>query len=63
MSGTVALTALLAVLILLVGVALGWYLRGANSWCPECGHRLTCQGCGTDAAAWSARPRSERPVR
>lgn len=55
MNGTIAAAVLLAVLNLLIGIALGWYLRRANSWCRQCGDRLTCQGCGTDAS-WTPRP-------
>lgn len=61
MSGTIAVTAGLAILVLLIGIALGWYLRRANSWCRQCGGRLTCQGCGTDAS-WALRPDPERSV-
>ena len=60
MSGTIAVAVLLAVLNLLIGVALGWYLRRANSWCPQCGDRLTCSSCGMDAS-WAVRPEQKQP--
>jgi hypothetical protein len=46
---TVAVLVGLACLI--VGVALGWYLRRTNDWCPHCGDHLACEGCG-GRAAW-----------
>jgi len=62
MSGLLSVT---AVLSLLAGLALGWYLRRANTWCPHCGHSLTCSACGHNAAshdhtAGSAAPPSGR---
>jgi hypothetical protein len=59
---TIAASLLFCFLSLLIGVALGWYLRRANSWCPQCGGRLTCQTCGTDAS-WSLRPGGEPSAR
>jgi hypothetical protein len=50
MTGAVALAALVGLASLLAGVALGWYLRRANDWCPHCGGQLSCEGCGTKAA-------------
>ena len=49
MTGAVALAALVGLASLLAGVALGWYLRRANNWCPECGDQLICVPCGTRA--------------
>jgi hypothetical protein len=46
MTGSIAILALIAVSCLLAGVALGWYLRRVNAWCPECGDFLTCSSCG-----------------
>ena len=50
MTGAVALAALIGLASLLAGVALGWYLRRTNAWCPECGAQLICEGCGARAA-------------
>ena len=50
MTGTVTAAILLGLVNLLAGVALGWYLRRANAWCPQCGDRMTCAGCGNQAA-------------
>jgi hypothetical protein len=47
MTGAVAVAALVGLLSLLSGVALGWYLRRSNDWCPACGSQLACEGCGT----------------
>jgi hypothetical protein len=43
MGGLIGMT---AVLSLFAGLTLGWYLRRANTWCPQCGHSLTCSTCG-----------------
>jgi len=50
MTGAVTVAALVGLLSLLGGVALGWYLRRANDWCPACGEQLACDGCGSGAA-------------
>jgi len=55
MTGAVAVAALVGLLSLLGGVALGWYLRRSNDWCPACGEQLACEGCGA-GAAWPKRP-------
>ena len=34
------LIALASLPALLTGIALGWYLRRINSWCPRCGDTL-----------------------
>jgi hypothetical protein len=45
------------------GLALGWYLRRINAWCPQCGHALTCGGCG-ERPNWSPPRRvRRRPLR
>jgi hypothetical protein len=56
-TGAVVLAALIGLLSLLLGVALGWYLRRTNDWCPHCGDQLSCDGCGSKAA-W---PRRREP--
>ena len=56
--GVVAVTALVGLLSLLAGVALGWYLRRTNDWCSHFGDHLACEGCGT-RAAWPRTPISE----
>ncbi|HEX5203426.1 hypothetical protein ACFQS1_30005 [Paractinoplanes rhizophilus] len=55
MTGALVVAALVGLLSLLAGVALGWYLRRSNDWCPACGEQLSCQGCGA-GAAWPKRP-------
>ncbi len=45
MTGAVALAAVIGLASLLAGVALGWYLRRANDWCPDCGDELSCGAC------------------
>ncbi len=62
MTATLAVAILLPVLALVAGVALGWYLRRANSWCPQCGDRLTCQSCGS-GASWAPHTGTERSLR
>ena len=59
MTGAIALVAA-ALLSLLAGVALGWYLRRTNDWCTHCGDQLSCAGCGSKAA-WPRR-REVEPV-
>jgi hypothetical protein len=46
MGGLSPLMALIIIGSALVGMALGWYLRRATSWCPRCGGILTCRACG-----------------
>ena len=46
MTGAVALAALIGLASLFAGVALGWRLRPAYHWCPECADQLTCMACG-----------------
>jgi hypothetical protein len=50
MTGAVTVAAFVGLLSLLAGVALGWYLRRTNDWCPACGEQLACEGCGAGAA-------------
>jgi hypothetical protein len=45
MTGAVAVAAFVGLLSLLAGVALGWYLRRTNEWCPGCGDQLGCERC------------------
>jgi hypothetical protein len=59
MTGAVVVAALVGLVSLLTGVALGWYLRRTNDWCPQCGDQLTCEGCG-GRAGW---PRERETVR
>jgi len=56
MTGAVMVAAVVGLLSLLGGVALGWYLRRANNWCPSCGDQLACEGCGA-GATWPVRRR------
>jgi hypothetical protein len=55
MTGAVTVAALVGLLSLLGGVALGWYLRRTNDWCVSCGDQLACEGCGS-GAAWPREP-------
>ncbi|GIM95112.1 hypothetical protein [Paractinoplanes toevensis] len=57
MTGAVTVAAIVGLLSLLGGVALGWYLRRTNDWCSSCGDQLACEGCGS-GAAWPKRPMS-----
>ena len=45
------MTALLVLMGLMAGLAMGWYLRRINIWCPSCGHTLACTGCGRSPSA------------
>ena len=45
MTGAVTVSAIVGLLSLFSGVALGWYLRRTNDWCPTCGEQLTCGDC------------------
>jgi hypothetical protein len=38
--GLIGLTGILA------GIAMGWYLRSVNAWCPQCGAAVSCTACG-----------------
>jgi len=51
MTGAVTVAAFVGLLSLLAGVALGWYLRRTNDWCPSCGEQMGCAHCG-QGAAW-----------
>lgn len=59
MTGPAALLVVMALAGFLVGVALGWYLRRANAWCPRCGGGLSCRGCG-GRASWGWFPPNQR---
>ena len=61
MTGAVALAAVIGLISLLAGVALGWYLRRSNDWCAHCGEQLSCDGCGSKAA-WPKRREAELSV-
>lgn len=58
MTGAMVLAAVIGLVSLLAGVALGWYLRRTNDWCPHCGDQMTCSGCGSHAA-WPRRHATE----
>ena len=47
MTGAVTVSAIVGLLSLFGGVALGWYLRRTNDWCAACGEQLTCSACKT----------------
>lgn len=55
------LIALASLPALLTGIALGWYLRRINSWCPRCGDTLACAGCGR-RPTWFSPGRIDRPL-
>jgi hypothetical protein len=52
MTGAVTVAAVVGLLSLLSGVALGWHLRQANNRCRDCGDDLTCISCEAHAI-WS----------
>ncbi len=56
-----ALIVLVGLVGLLAGLALGWYLRRINHWCPQCGDVLTCAAC-RKRVAWSALDRARPPA-
>ena len=60
MTGAVTVAALVGLLSLLGGVALGWYLRRTNEWCPACGEEMACGECSPSWAALSPRHHSVR---
>jgi hypothetical protein len=60
MTGAVALAAVIGLASLLAGVALGWYLRRTNDWCPDCGGQLICAACGSRTALSRERATSVR---
>jgi hypothetical protein len=60
MTGAVAVAAFVGLLSLLAGVALGWYLRRTNEWCPTCGEGLACERCRQAADLPRARASSLR---
>jgi hypothetical protein len=57
-----ALITLAGLVGMLAGVALGWYLRRINAWCPECGETLACSDCGGRPIQF-AFSRARRPAR
>jgi hypothetical protein len=61
MTGAVTVAAIVGLISLLSGVALGWYLRRANNWCPSCGDQLACAECGANAG-WRVEPETASPT-
>jgi hypothetical protein len=61
MTGAVTVAAVVGLLSLLGGVALGWHLRRTNDWCPTCGDQTSCQACGQETA-WPADVTQARPL-
>ncbi|MBM2617091.1 hypothetical protein JIG36_16160 [Actinoplanes sp. LDG1-06] len=57
MTGAVTVAAVVGLLSLLAGVALGWRLRRVNNWCAACGDQMGCTACGQEAA-WPERAAS-----
>ena len=51
-----------ALVSLLTGIGVGWYLRRINAWCPRCGDSLTCPACG-GRPTWSSPGTTRRPAR
>lgn len=45
MTGAVTVSAVVGMLSLIAGVALGWWLRRTSDWCATCGEQLSCDGC------------------
>ena len=50
MTGAVTVAAVVGLLSLLAGVALGWHLRRTNDWCPSCGDQMGCAACGEETS-------------
>jgi hypothetical protein len=50
----VAAMVVAAVLVLALGIALGWLLRGPARWCPRDGEPLRCLVCHPVAATGRA---------
>ncbi|WP_127498864.1 hypothetical protein [Actinoplanes solisilvae] len=61
MTGAVTVAAVVGLLSLLGGVALGWHLRRTNEWCPSCGDQMSCQECGKETA-WPTNATPARPL-
>lgn len=57
----VILMVVLVGLAVTVGVALGWYLRAMNSWCPYCGAGMACSEC-TRRPSWRTACASRRVI-
>ena len=55
------LIASIAIVALVAGVALGWYLRRVTVWCPHCGDALACTSCG-GRPTWSSPGQTRRRV-
>ena len=47
--------------LLVLGLALGWLLRGPARWCPRCGHGLVCLECNPATVAGRASVQTRRP--
>ena len=62
MTGAVTVAAIVGLISLLSGVALGWYLRRANNWCPSCGDQLACSACGANSG-WRVEQETASPTR
>lgn len=45
----VVVAAVIGLVCLLAGLALGWSLRRRSDWCPHCGDQLVCRSCGRRA--------------
>ena len=61
MTGAVTVAAIVGLLSLLGGVALGWYLRRTNEQCPACGDQMACAACGKEASAWAQSTAAAHP--
>lgn len=63
MTGAITVAAFVGLLSLLAGVALGWYLRRTNEWCPTCGEQMGCETCrhAADLPRRTTSPTAIRP--
>jgi len=43
----IGMGAVIVGIALLMGLAIGWALRGPARWCPRCGKGLICRECST----------------
>jgi hypothetical protein len=39
------LTLIVATVAVIIGLAVGWTLRGTTSWCAVCGNLMACTEC------------------
>src|SRR5204863_1907018 len=60
--GRVVVVVVVGVFALVVGLALGWALRGPARWCPKDGDRLRCPTCQPDTVVGRAAVPMRQPA-